>query len=43
MSGGVSLNIKMNQKISELSYVKDFFVAGSGSDGSYQLSLLLSE
>lgn len=37
MSGGVSLNIKMNQKISELSYVKDFFVAGSGSDESLSI------
>lgn len=37
VSGGVSLNIKMNQKISELSYVKDFFVAGSGSDESLSI------
>jgi carbamoyltransferase len=37
VSGGVSLNIKMNKKISELPYVKDFFVAGSGSDESLSI------
>ena len=37
LSGGVSLNIKMNKTISELPYVKDFFVAGSGSDESLSI------
>ena len=39
MSGGVSLNIKMNQKISELSYVKDFLLRDQVDD-FYQLELV---
>ena len=34
ISGGISMNIKMNKVLSELDFVDEFFVCGSGSDES---------
>jgi len=34
VSGGVALNIKMNKVLSELDFVDEFYVAGSGGDES---------
>jgi len=34
LSGGVSMNIKMNKVLSELDFVDEFFVCGSGADES---------
>ena len=34
LSGGIALNIKMNQELSKLKFVKEFFVCGSGGDES---------
>ena len=35
ITGGVSLNIKMNKLLSELKFVKSIHVAPTGSDDSY--------
>ena len=37
LSGGISMNVKMNKAISELPFVKDFFVCGSGADESLSI------
>ncbi len=37
LSGGISLNVKMNQRIAELPFVDELFVAGSGGDESLSI------
>lgn len=37
LSGGISMNVKMNKAISELPHVKEFFVCGSGADESLSI------
>jgi len=41
MSGGLALNIKINKAISELSEVKEIFVAGGGGDESQSIGAAL--